>query len=153
MIDVTTRLATGADLEQIVRLKIEMFREAGHLQLLAPDAGERVIADYRELYRLGRAQHFVAASDRIVAMAGAFLKSDLPYCYFVNPAYGFIGDVYTDESFRRLGLAETLSKAALAWLRSKGVHTVRLLASDAGRPLYEKLGFRASDEMVRTDAT
>jgi len=81
-------------------------------------------------------------------MAGAFLKSDIPYRYFSVPQYGFIGDVYTAEGFRRRGLAKHLSELALCWLGSKDVRMVRLLASEAGRPLYEKLGFTASDEMV-----
>jgi GNAT superfamily N-acetyltransferase len=130
-----------------------MFRESGHAQLLAPDAYDLVLSDYLEMYRTGQALHFVAGSGAIVAMAGAFLKSDIPYRYFVRPTYGFIGDVYTESSFRRRGVARVLNDAALAWLRSKGVMTVRLLASVAGRPLYEKLGFVPSDEMVWTDAS
>jgi GNAT superfamily N-acetyltransferase len=147
------RRATVVDLPRIVQMKLAMFREAGHDGLLAPNAGELVLEDYRSMYASGIAQHFIACGEATVAMAGAFLKSDIPFRYFVNPTYGFIGDVYTDGSFRRRGLAAHLNKLALDWLASNSVTMVRLLASNAGRPLYERLGFAGSDEMVLVNAS
>jgi hypothetical protein len=35
----------------------------------------------------------------------------------------------------------------LEWLRQEGYGTVSLHASDFGRPLYESLGFNATNEM------
>ena len=35
----------------------------------------------------------------------------------------------------------------LAWTRDEGITSVVLHASDAGRPLYEDLGFVATNEM------
>jgi GNAT superfamily N-acetyltransferase len=147
------RVATVEDLPRIVQMKLEMFREAGHEGLLARDAGDLVLADYRRLYELGLARHFVAHAGELVGMAGAFLKSDIPFRYFETPTYGFIGDVYTDPGLRRRQVAEHLSRLALDWLWSKEVKMVRLLASDAGRALYEKLGFQTSDEMVLANAS
>jgi hypothetical protein len=37
--------------------------------------------------------------------------------------------------------------AMLDWLRQQGYDTVSLHASDYGRPLYEALGFKATNEM------
>lgn len=147
------RPASVDDLPCIVQMKLAMFREAGHDGLLAPNAEDLVLEDYRSMYASGIAQHFIACSDAAVAMAGAFLKSDVPFRYFVKPTYGFIGDVYTDSTFRRRGLAGRLNKLALDWVASRDVTMVRLLASDAGRPLYERLGFVRSDEMVLVNAS
>jgi hypothetical protein len=33
------------------------------------------------------------------------------------------------------------------WCRAQGFHSVRLAASDAGRPLYQSLGFNPTHEM------
>lgn len=143
------RRASGAELRDIARLKLAMFRDTGLAHPLAKDAEGRVLNSYRELYTYDRAAHFLAVRDgRIAAMAGAFIKSDLPYCFFERPIYGFIGDVYTDPRDRRRGLARRLSRDALAWLRGRDVGTVRLLAGPEGRALCEELGFRPSDEMV-----
>jgi GNAT superfamily N-acetyltransferase len=143
-------LGAGTDrLRDIVELKLAMFRDAGAAHLLAKDAADRILSSYRELYTCNRAAHFLAVRDgRIVGMAGAFIKSDIPYCYFAPPLYGFIGDVYTIPEHRRRGLARMLSRRALDWLRSQPVAAVRLLASPQGRAIYEELGFTPSDEMV-----
>jgi predicted GNAT family acetyltransferase len=74
----------------------------------------------------------------------------LPFRYFQSPTYGFIGDVYTEIQFRSLGIATRLSQDAMLWLQSKEIKMVRLLASETGRSIYEKLGFVPTDEMVFT---
>ncbi|MBS1212955.1 MAG: Acetyltransferase family protein [Proteobacteria bacterium] len=142
------RQADSDDLPRIAGLKIAMFTDAGLAGLLAENARYLVKRSYQALYAQGLAAHFVANEEgEIVAMAGAFIKSDLPYCYYRNPRYGFIGDVYTRPDFRRRGLARELSNRAIGWLRDKGLAEVKLLASESGRRLYESLGFTASDEM------
>jgi GNAT superfamily N-acetyltransferase len=141
--------ANAEELSKIVEMKITMFDEAGHMNLLAADVASLVLADYQRLYACEQAQHFVArANGRIIATVGAFLKFDLPFRYFRRSQYGFIGDVYTVPEFRGQKIATHLNEAALTWLRGRGVRMVRLLASQAGRPIYENLGFLPSDEMV-----
>jgi GNAT superfamily N-acetyltransferase len=151
--DLSIRSAAIDDLPAIVEMKLQMFREAGHAKVLAGNAGELVLEDYRRMYQAGSAHHFIACGPAPVAMAGAFLKSDIPFRYFANPTYGFIGDVYTSAHLRRRGLAKHLNELALEWLRTQNVSMVRLLASVEGRALYQKLGFVPSDEMVLADAS
>lgn len=147
------RIATEEDLPRLVEMKLLMFTEAGRASLLPPSKHKAVLDDYARLYQADLARHFIACEDRgPVACVGAFIKDDLPYRYFEPPTYGFIGDVYTEPSHRSHGLAKRLSQDAMLWLRSRGVRAVRLLASEAGRPLYQKLGFRPSEEMVFTYA-
>ena len=146
-------IAALDDLPQVVEMKLAMFGEAGHAALLAPSSASTILADYQDLYSRGLARHFLAkAPEGVVASAGAFLKSDLPFRYFDPPQYGFIGDVYTYPDFRSRGFAKALNQEAVRWLREQGVTMIRLLASDAGRSLYVKLGFQPSDEMVLTYA-
>ena len=146
--------ATTDDLPRIVEMKLAMFSESGHADLLAPNAGELILSDYRRLYTTAEAQHFLIRTGGVaIACAGAFLKSDVPFRYFRSPSYGFVGDVYTEPAFRGQGCAKVLSKNVLFWLRSRDIRMVRLLASEAGRPLYSKLGFVPTDEMVFFDAT
>jgi predicted GNAT family acetyltransferase len=83
-----------------------------------------------------------------MAMAGGFLKSDLPYRYYKTPRYGFVGDVYTSPAVRNKGLASQLSQMVLDWLKSQGVRHVRLLATPAAWPIYERLGFSTTDEVA-----
>jgi len=148
-LEIQTRAATQNDLPQIVELKIAMLEEAGFLNLYVSNPYETVLNDYTQLYQSKLALHFVAEKDHVlVSMTGAFIKSDIPFYYFKTPNYGFIGDVYTKQAYRKQGLAKTLSESAIAWLKSQQIEMIRLLASDAGRSLYESLGFKASDEMI-----
>ena len=143
------RPANVVDLDTIVALKLRMFQDANLSTRLAADAKQLIFATYSRLYADQLAAHFIAVADRkIVAMAGAFIKSDLPYCFFHNPNYGFIGDVYTRPEWRRKGLARQLSQEAIQWLRTQGIGEVHLLASEHGRSLYQALGFLPSDERV-----
>jgi len=60
-------------------------------------------------------------------------------------AYGtdlaWIGMMLVDPAFRRRGIGASLMRACMAYLHAKGVRTVKLDATPAGRPLYESLGF------------
>ena len=47
---------------------------------------------------------------------------------------------------------ERVAAQLLAWCRRRGVARVTLHASEAGRPLYERLGFERTTEMCRDDA-
>ena len=146
------RLASAAELPRIVELKLAMFDESGNAGLLAPEANVLILEGYKRMYERGEAQHFLACFEgKPIACAGAFLKADIPFRYFRSSTYGFVGDVYTEPGFRGQGLARLLSERVLDWLEARGVCMVRLLASEAGRSLYTKLGFKASDEMVRHD--
>lgn len=140
--------ANLSQLDELVELKLELFRESGHLHLLADQAKEIILQHYTALYERDEATHFIVRQEkRIIACSGGFLKSDLPYCFYKQPFYGFIGDVYTIPEVRGKGLGTELTKATIAWLKSKGVRTIRLLAYEQGRPIYQKLGFTSTDEM------
>src|SRR5258708_26707307 len=56
-------------------------------------------------------------------------------------------NVYTEPEFRKLGIARQIMRTILACVREQGLRSVNLHASDEGRPLYEKLGFKATNEM------
>ncbi len=56
-------------------------------------------------------------------------------------------NVYTEKSYRRLGLAKHLVETAMEWCRGHGVDVMALHASAAGRPMYEAMGFKSTNEM------
>jgi GNAT superfamily N-acetyltransferase len=56
-------------------------------------------------------------------------------------------NVYTEPEFRKRGIARQIMLTILAWVKQQGLRSVNLHASDEGRPLYEKLGFEATNEM------
>jgi len=54
---------------------------------------------------------------------------------------GIIGNVITRADYRRRGLGHAVMEGALTWLRTSGVRSVLLDATEDGRPLYTRLGF------------
>ncbi|WP_412677295.1 GNAT family N-acetyltransferase [Bacillus smithii] len=61
----------------------------------------------------------------------------MPYCFFKERKYGFIGDVYVEPDFRKKGYARILTDSVIKWLTEQEIKTIRLLASDNARKLYE----------------
>ncbi len=83
-----------------------------------------------------------------VAGGGGVLLSPWP----ANPhdpcvERAIILNVYTEQEFRRRGVARQIMQVILAWLQERGLRSVNLHASDEGRRLYESLGFTATNEM------
>lgn len=141
--------ATANDLNQIVNLKIRMFEDMGAKWLLAENATDLIMSRYRESYAQDTAQHFVIRNNEtIVACVGGFIKDDPPYCFFTKPYYGFISDSYTLPAHREKGYATMLTQSAIDWLKNKDVNMIRLISSPQARGMYEKIGFRGTDEMV-----
>jgi GNAT superfamily N-acetyltransferase len=62
---------------------------------------------------------------------------------------GWVGNLLVRRGLRGRGLGRMLMAQALAALDDAGVTTVWLTASEDGRPLYETLGFRKIDTVVR----
>ncbi len=71
---------------------------------------------------------------------GELVGSTTAVCYGQELAW--IGMVLVAPAFRGRGLARGLMEHALEWLDRRGVRQVKLDATDMGRPLYVKLGFR-----------
>jgi predicted acetyltransferase len=57
-------------------------------------------------------------------------------------------NVFVEPEFRKRGFAHSLIESCLAEARKRGIRVVTLHSSDAGRPVYEKLGFHPTSEMM-----
>ncbi|WP_058308212.1 GNAT family N-acetyltransferase [Gracilibacillus massiliensis] len=87
--------------------------------------------------------------EKVPEMARKFLiKEDIPYCFYKDPQYGFIGDIFVEATYRRNGYGRLLTNCAIDWLLKMEMKTIRLLASENAKKLYQELGFQGTDEMV-----
>ena len=136
------------DLDIVVQMKMDMFKEVGSVTLLQENAESKIYAKYKELYTQEKCCHYlVCENGKAVACGGAVIKEDVPFCFFKTPMYGYVIDVYCVPEKRRNGYASLIMKELIKWLKDKGVHNVRLKPSAVGRRLYEKIGFSDSGEM------
>ena len=142
--------AREEDISIIVYMKLKMSKELGIDFLFQENVEEKIKQTYLDLYREDACCHFILYEEnQVVAIGGAMLKEDIPFCFFKTPYYGFIMDVYCIPEKRRNGYATEIMKVILKWLEEKEVHTIKLKPSHEGRLLYEKLGFHSSDEMEK----
>ena len=61
--------------------------------------------------------------------------------------HAIVLNVYTEPEWRRRGVAEALMRQVIRWAQEERLDRLVLHASDEGRPLYERLGFTATNEM------
>ena len=59
----------------------------------------------------------------------------------------WILNMYTEPRARRRGIAKRLMEVMIEWCRARGFSAVSLHASEAGRPVYEAMGFVQTNEM------
>ena len=79
-----------------------------------------------------QAHPFVADADGTIVGTGVVT---------INGTAGWIGTVWVDSAWRRRGLGRELTGATIEAADAAGCRTLLLVATDAGRPLYEGLGF------------
>lgn len=82
-----------------------------------------------------------------VAGAGLMILDWPPHFIDPQPLRSYLLNVYTHPQHRGRGLARMLTQTALQETQRRGIRIMSLHASEFGRPLYEKLGFAATNEM------
>lgn len=145
---ITLRRADTDDVDLIGHHRDSMFRDMGIAEevVTAASAPARVwlacaLAD-------GRYLGVLAQKDGAVVGGVGVLWLDLPpNMHTTVSRRGYLLNMYVEPSHRRRGLARRLIEECLSVCRANGVDFVSLHASDAGRPLYEALGFTATNEM------
>jgi len=95
------------------------------------DWGEREVF-FRYAVDAPQMTPFVAERD------GAILGTGIASVH--GPA-GWVGTIFVDPSERGTGLGRALTEAAMGVIAAAGAGTQVLVATDLGRPVYEKLGF------------
>ena len=144
------RAGTLDDAETIVAHRRAMFLDMGYPEDLAMS---RMIERFRpwlkEKMQAGEylAWFAVGEDGEIAAGLGMWLMDWPPHLAGPGRWRANILNVYTRPESRRQGLARRLMEEALAWCRANNLSTVILHASEAGRPLYQSLGFQPTTEM------
>lgn len=144
------RLAVPEDAELIATQRKKMFLDAGQ-----PD--DQRMADMYEAFvpwvhgKLAEDRYigWIASEDGVVAGgAGLWLMEFPPHFLQVAPVRAYLLNFYTAPEFRGRGLAKMLLKEAVDEARRRNCEVVTLHASKFGRPIYEKNGFKQTNEMM-----
>lgn len=114
------------------------------------DWRERLELDFTEQMAAGTMAWFVAEdAGHIVGTAAAILSNGRSNV--LRDITATLAGIYVVPGHRRRGIARELTERAIAWCTERGCARIRLQASQAGRALYESLGFRTFSEMMKLD--
>jgi GNAT superfamily N-acetyltransferase len=146
----TIRPGTAADAERIVGHRRAMFLDMGRQDTDWLDGVAAAFLPWvRPRLETGeyRAWFAVAPDGSVAAGVGLWFVDWFPHRPDRGSLRGYMLNVYTEPSYRRRGLARQLMQITLDCCRERGITIATLHASDEGRPLYESIGFKATNEM------
>ena len=146
-----TRAATLADAALIAAHRGEMFASMGGFDESTLDAVRRASEPWTaSMMDQGKYLGWITEDgERPIASAGMLILDWPPHP--LDPAGGaraYLLNVFVEDEFRRRGLAHGLLELCVAEAVRRNIRVVSLHASREGAPLYEQLGFKASNEML-----
>jgi GNAT superfamily N-acetyltransferase len=148
------RKATPDDVSILVKHRRWMFEDMAFARGMshAPTELDAMDAAYAQQLQAqlpdDRLQAWVVEAEGRVVASGAILFADwLPRPGDLTECLAYVHSVYTEPDYRRRGLARRVVQTLIEVCRAKGLQRVTLHASDAGRPMYEAMGFVATNEM------
>lgn len=138
------RKAITADLEALVRLRLEFLRETRKVEDQAIfSAVEEECRRYFLEKIADETYHswIVEAEGEIVSCGGFIFIEKPPSPRHLSGKEALILNMYTVPAWRKHGLATRILQDMLAYIKTTTAHRVWLYATQDGQPVYEKLGF------------
>jgi ribosomal protein S18 acetylase RimI-like enzyme len=140
------RKTTADDIELLMKLRTEMLRKVNGL----PDDSKLSdeLTENSRRYFLEGSQTTCIALDNGEAIACASISyiEVMPTYSHPTGKRAHIMNVYTRAGYRRKGIARKLVTMLIDEAVERGATEISLDSTEPGRPLYETLGFRRSDE-------
>lgn len=148
---ITYRKTTKADMKILMKLRLEILREVNGLSG-EYEYDENFISESRRYFESGE-QTTVIASDGETLVGCASLSYTWIMPTFSHPTgnRAHLMNVYTRADYRRRGISKKMVEILIDEAKENGVTEISLDATEMGRPLYESLGFKASDSCMVMD--
>ena len=139
------------DIDMLMDVRLSMLRIVNDLpaDYIFDD---KLVTDSRRYFLEGNQTTVVAVDDgRCVACASMSYIEIMPTFSHPSGKRAHLMNVYTEESYRRRGIARQLVNMLIGDARAHGATEISLDATESGRPLYESMGFKASEECMVID--
>lgn len=145
------RVTDANDIDMLMDVRLSMLRIVNDLPVDYIFDDELVVSSRR--YFLEGDQTTVVAVDdgRCVACASMSYIEIMPTFSHTSGKRAHLMNVYTEKDYRRRGIARQLVNMLIEDARVHGATEISLDATESGRPLYESMGFKASEECMVID--
>ena len=145
------RVTDANDIDMLMDVRLSMLRIVNDLPVDYIFDDELVVSSRR--YFLEGDQTTVVAVDdgRCVACASMSYIEIMPTFSHPSGKRAHLMNVYTEKDYRRRGIARQLVNMLIEDARAHDVTEIILDATESGRPLYESIGFKASEECMVID--
>ncbi|HTP88129.1 MAG TPA: GNAT family N-acetyltransferase [Bryobacteraceae bacterium] len=144
------RPGTLDDLAIILRHRTAMFGEMGFTDpALLDDVVESAEPYFRQAVADGSYRAYLVETEagEVIAGGGLLIAAWPGFPGERQSRRAWILNMYTEPAHRRRGIAKQIVQMIVDVCRVEGFTAVALHASNDGRPLYESLGFRPTNEM------
>lgn len=136
------------ELEQFINIRIKQLREEGakediDLKPALRDYYNRHLAD-------GTFVSWLALDgDKIVGTSGMSFVEKPPYFGCPNGRIGLLSSMFTENEYRRQGIAKELLSKVIKEAEEYGCGNVQITASDMGVLLYTDFGFKKNGNFMQ----
>ena len=138
--EIQYRKMTPADVDTFISMRIKQLREEGATEEID------LIPELKDYYGRHMADGTFVSwlavdGEKIVGTSGMSFVEKPPYFSCPTGRLGLLSSMFTDPSYRRMGIAKELLSRVVDEARKYGCGSVQITASEMGVLLYTDFGF------------
>lgn len=132
------------DVESFLNLRLNLFYELKEIEL--NEDIEDLKKSTRDYYLKNIDKNLISygvfEEDKIVSIGSLCIFERIPYIENLSGKEGYILNIYTLPEHRKKGYGKNITEKLLEYSKDIGIKKLWLNASDEGKKLYTKLGFK-----------
>ncbi len=146
------RKAELSDLELLLKWRMTVLREVFAIPADSPT--EELEQENRRYYRtaIPAGSHiacFAYADHQIVGCGGMCIYREMPSPDNPDGRCAYLMNIYTRLEVRKQGVGEIIINWLVGQATTRGISKIYLETSEAGKSLYEKIGFVSMPDMMK----
>lgn len=141
-------ITTNSDLKMLVNARLNSLK-AMNYSFNDSNEEQKFIESNINYFKNGNHTTVIAIEEKhIIGCATLCYYEIIPSFKYPTGKHAVLMNVYTDNSFRRRGIASEMINILIADAKKKGVSEISLDASVLGEPLYKHCGFIKSNNRM-----
>ena len=146
--EISYRRLTDKELDVFIKMRINQLREEGATEDI--DISPALMDYYQRHMADGTFISWIALdNEKIIGTSGMSIVEKPPYFGCPSGKIGLLSSMFTNELYRRRGIAKELLSRVIDEAREKGCCTVQITASDMGVLLYSDFGFTKNNNFMQ----